>query len=220
MRYSGVMTATDEPTRAPLLGEPLAVELMNTIWADRGVVHDALETDGEVLAWLRAVGPRLAGEASGVATWLDADRPAGLGRTATELRRLRDALRRLTAEATRDPRPAAASAIPDREAALDVLNQVAAAAPSWPALEWSPDGEPRRTRHLAHPAGTGIASFLAAELITMLTGDNQPRLRACLAPGCVLYFAKDHNRREWCSPGCGNRARAARHYQRVKNARA
>jgi predicted RNA-binding Zn ribbon-like protein len=212
------MTTTTEPTRAPLLGEPLAVELMNTIWADRGVVHDALGTDGEVLAWLRAVGPRLAGEASGVATWLDADRPAGLDSTAAELRRLRDALRRLTAEATQDPRPAAASAISDRDAALKVLNQVAAASPSWPALEWLPDGEPGRTRHLAHPAGTGIASFLAAEFITLLASGNQPQLRACLAPGCVLYFAKDHNRREWCSAGCGNRARAARHYQRRKAA--
>lgn len=210
------MTTTVEPTRAPLLGEPLAVELMNTVWADRGVVHDALGTDGEVLAWLHAVGPRLAEEASGVRPWLEAVRPAGLADTAAELRRLRDALRRLTAEATQDPRPAAASAIPDRDAALKVLNQVAAGSPSWPALAWSPDGEPARTQHLAHPAGTGIASFLAAEFITMLTSGNQPVLRACLAPGCVLYFAKDHNRREWCSTGCGNRARAARHYQRRK----
>jgi len=213
------MITAVEPTRAPLLGEPLPVELMNTVWADRGVVHDALGTDNEVLAWLHAVGPRLAGEASGVATWLEAARPAGLADTAAELRRLRDALRRLTAEATQDPRPAAASAIADREAALEVLNHVAAGAPSWPALEWPPDGEPGRTERLAQPAGSGIASFLAAEFITMLTSGNQPVLRACLAPGCVLYFAKDHNRREWCSAGCGNRARAARHYQRVKNAR-
>lgn len=210
------MIVNVEPTHAPLLGEPLPVELMNTIWADRGGVHDALSADAEVLAWLRAIGPRLEGRAPGVATWLDANRPVHLSNAAAELRRLRDALRRLTAETTQDPRPAAASAISDRDQAVGVLNQIAAASPSWPALEWPLDAAPGRTLHFAHPAGTGIASLLAAEFITMLASGGQPKLRACLAPGCVLYFAKDHNRREWCSSACGNRARAARHYQRRK----
>jgi predicted RNA-binding Zn ribbon-like protein len=210
--------STAEPTRAPLLGEPLSVELMNTVWADRGRVHDALSTDGDALAWLHAVGPRLAKETPGVVTWLSAGRPAGLGATAADLRRLRDALRRLAADVTQDPRPAAASAVPDRGAARVVLNEVAAASPSWPALGWSPGGEPERTLHIAHPAGSGIAALLASEFIAMLTDDRRSQLRACLAPGCVLYFAKDHNRREWCSAGCGNRARAARHYQRRKAA--
>ena len=37
-------------TTAPLLGEPLPVELMNTIWADREGVHDALTTPAEAAA--------------------------------------------------------------------------------------------------------------------------------------------------------------------------
>ncbi|MFI6847287.1 CGNR zinc finger domain-containing protein [Kitasatospora sp. NPDC050467] len=37
-------------------------------------------------------------------------------------------------------------------------------------------------------------------------------------PGCVLYFVKKHPRREWCSAGCGTRARAARHYERTEAA--
>jgi predicted RNA-binding Zn ribbon-like protein len=39
---------------------------------------------------------------------------------------------------------------------------------------------------------------------------------ACHAPGCVLYFLKTHPRREWCSVTCGNRVRAARHYERIR----
>ncbi|MFI7230667.1 CGNR zinc finger domain-containing protein [Nonomuraea angiospora] len=39
-------------------------------------------------------------------------------------------------------------------------------------------------------------------------------MRACNAPRCVRYFVKSHGRQEWCKPSCGNRARAARHYQR------
>ncbi|MFD2356647.1 CGNR zinc finger domain-containing protein [Nonomuraea ferruginea] len=34
----------------------------------------------------------------------------------------------------------------------------------------------------------------------------------------MLYFLRDTPRREWCSAGCGNRARAARHYAKKKTA--
>ena len=46
-------------TGAPMLGEPLPVELMNTIWADRDGVHDALSETTGAMAWLQAVAPRL-----------------------------------------------------------------------------------------------------------------------------------------------------------------
>jgi predicted RNA-binding Zn ribbon-like protein len=52
-----------------------------------------------------------------------------------------------------------------------------------------------------------------------LLGRDTPVLQACLAPGCILYFARTHPRREWCSVECGNRARAARHYQKVRTGR-
>ncbi|WP_317183827.1 CGNR zinc finger domain-containing protein [Intrasporangium sp.] len=42
-------------------------------------------------------------------------------------------------------------------------------------------------------------------------------MRACYGPGCVLYFVREHTRREWCSAGCGNRARVARHYHRTRS---
>jgi predicted RNA-binding Zn ribbon-like protein len=55
--------------------------------------------------------------------------------------------------------------------------------------------------------------------VDILTGPAATRLRACYAPGCVLYFVKAHPRREWCSDACGNRVRAARHYQRSRAGR-
>ena len=51
--------ARDVETFAPLLGGPLPVELMNTIWADRDGVHDALADPDEALAWLSAVASRM-----------------------------------------------------------------------------------------------------------------------------------------------------------------
>ena len=55
------------------------------------------------------------------------------------------------------------------------------------------------------------------ELPIDLTHDRG-ELRVCGAPGCVLMFARDHTRREWCSNACGNRARQARHYRRTHGA--
>src|SRR6476646_6770325 len=109
--YDGPVT--QPPTTAPLLGEPLAVELMNTIWADRSGVHDALADEAGTLAWLRAVEPRLP-RSPAVDRWLrdvsSTDPSTELSEATEGLRRLRDALRRVAATRTADPRPAAASA--------------------------------------------------------------------------------------------------------------
>ena len=65
---------------------------------------------------------------------------------------------------------------------------------------------------------TGLAQ-VADQSVGLLAGQDAARLRACYAPGCVLYFVKTHPRREWCSVACGNRVRAARHYQRARDRR-
>jgi predicted RNA-binding Zn ribbon-like protein len=207
-------------TGAPVLGEPLPVELMNTVWADRDGVHDALRTPGGALAWLRAVGPRLASRAPEAAAWLGADRPAGLAEAAARLRELRDALRRLAAEATGDPRPAAESPVGDREAALAVLNRTCGAAPVRPVLRWPAGQDPTRAVHTDGPAGRALVAMLAGQAVDLFAGEARPLLRSCLAPGCVLYFVRSHPRREWCSGACGNRARVARHYRRHRAAEA
>jgi predicted RNA-binding Zn ribbon-like protein len=124
-----------------------------------------------------------------------------------ERRGVRDALRVLAAERTADPRPVAAGHHERVAEAVATLNAAAALAPTWPTLVggrlvWASEarGEERAVGELAGAA----VRFLAAG----------PELRACLAPGCVLYFVKDHPRRAWCSTACGNRERAARHYAR------
>jgi predicted RNA-binding Zn ribbon-like protein len=200
--------------QAPLLGEVAPVELMNTVWADRDGVHDSLAQEGAALAWLRAIRPRLSPLPSSVDTWLGAARPDGLPDVVDALCRLRDALRRLAADATADPRAAAASAISTPEVALDVLERSCAAAPTWSTLRWVAGAEPTRAVCTRATAGQVLVAAFAERAVELFAGGLRPQLRACLAPGCVLYFAKEHPRREWCSAGCGNRARVARHYQR------
>ncbi|MGA5824068.1 CGNR zinc finger domain-containing protein [Kitasatospora sp. NPDC094028] len=198
-------------TNAPLLGEPLPVELMNTIWADRDGVHDALRDPDDTRAWLCAVSARTDLIAEGDLDALDAP---DLDRLRDRLIGLRDALRRLAAEATGDPRPAAGSDTRELDEAVTVLNETAGDTPHWFTLSWTPGREPSRHARSGGQAASAAVSAIAGEAIALFSQDSRRQLRACLAPGCVLYFLKAHPRREWCSADCGNRARSARHYQR------
>ncbi|HTU76002.1 MAG TPA: ABATE domain-containing protein [Trebonia sp.] len=202
------MTGQEGVTRATLLGEPLPVELMNTVGIDRDSIHDALGDDDAVAAWLRAVAGRIGVEAGTGPGRLD---DAAVHLAAGTLRELRDALRRLAAEATSDPRPPATKPDLTRPAAIATLNTLAKARPE---LVWPADGQPARA-YRADGTGADLAvELIAHQGVELFAGPVRGRLRSCLAPNCLLFFVKDHPRREWCSPACGNRARVARHYQR------
>lgn len=180
--------------------EPVPVRLMNTIWADRLGVHDGLITTSNLRAWLAAIRS-------------NEDEPDPDLRDLKRFRSLRDALRRLAALLTGDTRPAAASATADIDQAVADVNDAAAQAPTWPRLTYRDGTFHQAITGRAAPARRALSS-IACDSIDLFTGADRVKLRACYAPGCVLYFVKDHPRREWCSAACGNRARAARHYQR------
>jgi len=200
-------------TPAPLLGEPLPVELMNTIWADREGVHDALDSPTRTAAWLRAVSARDGVDADALRAWLQDTSDSAMARPMRDLRALRDAVRRLAARRTGDTRPDAQAPI-DESAALALVNQYAATSQSWPTLDWPEAGAPRRAFASSSDPGSVFVGDLARATVTLLAGESGGALRACYAPGCVLYFVRQHPRREWCSDVCGNRARQARHYRR------
>lgn len=181
--------------------EPLPVRLTSTIRGGADGIHDDLRTTAGLDEWLDAVG---------------IDR-AGAHATERELakaRALRDALRRLAGYVTRDTRPAAASAMTDVAAALDLVNATAAELPAPRLVLLDGRLEPGADQGPS-PAATGLAR-VAEQAVGLFGGEEAGTLRACYAPGCVLYFVKTHPRREWCSVACGNRVRAARHYQRVR----
>jgi predicted RNA-binding Zn ribbon-like protein len=87
-----------------------------------------------------------------------------------------------------------------------------------PAIAASRSGLRRAEEAPASGVTTGLADV--AQQAVALLADDGDKLRACHAPGCVLYFVKSHPRREWCSVACGNRARAARHYDKIREGRA
>jgi predicted RNA-binding Zn ribbon-like protein len=63
--------------------------------------------------------------------------------------------------------------------------------------------------------------WLAAQNLLDLLRAGPDRIRRCAGHGCVLHFydASRGGRRQWCSmAGCGNRAKARRHYERARHA--
>ncbi|MGH3251268.1 MAG: CGNR zinc finger domain-containing protein [Trebonia sp.] len=195
-------TVAASPERAWVLSdEPLPVRLMSTIWADPDGIHDDFRTTTDVNQWLDAVG---------------IDR-AGTHATENELaaaRALRDAVRRLAAYLTQDSRASAASAMTGVTEALDRVNSSAAGLPV-PLLALR-DGRLERGLDAGGSRVAGGLAQVAEQAVELLGGEGASRLRACYAPGCVLYFIRSHPRREWCSVACGNRVRAARHYRKVR----
>ena len=183
--------------------EPAPVRLMNTIWADRTGVQDGLRTPSDLRAWLASNGATV----GSLRVTPDDVRVA---------RQLRDALRRVAALYTDDTRASVASvlsALEDVDTAVARINSAVAAAPPVTRLALA-NGLLRRDKAPLGPPVPGTLAKVAAAAIDLFTSADGPPLRACHAPGCVLYFCKDHPRREWCSTTCGNRARAARHYRR------
>ncbi len=178
----------------PLRDEPIAIELHNTLYAAGGDQHDGLSSRPEAHAWLEALGSRLPAEGDG--PW------PGRG----ELVELRESIRSALQAAALGEAPDAG--------ALEAINR--ACAPRSPRVGRSPDGGlvAGTDYHGASRARIVVGAF-ARDAIDLLTG-RAVDLRMCGAPGCILLFLKDHPRREWCSNACGNRARQARHYERVR----
>ena len=185
---------------APLLGEPPPIELGNTTFAVRGRLKDGLETTGHLAVWLRDMGPRLA------VTLTDDDLRGVTEADLRLARELRDTVRALDAAAV-------ARRAPDPDT-VAILNRHAGRTPRWRELRTDP--EPRTTECAAGRPVAAVLSALAEDAVDLFAGRLRDNVRACPGPGCVLYFIRDSTRREFCSTGCANRARAARHYARSR----
>ncbi len=184
------------PTRrgGPLfrwLGEPLAIDLANTVMVVReGEAVDLLRGPADLGRWLAAEGDRVTGFA------VDAEKDLAA------VRELRDGVRELLAAGATGERPPAA--------AVEVVNEACAASPIAPRLAVDRDG----TARVEVAQGGGIAGLRAAiarSAVELLAETPSGELRVCRAPSCGMFYL---GARRWCCSACGNRARAARHYRR------
>lgn len=184
----------------PLVGEPLALDLINTRFRrPDGVEVDLLETREAFDAWLALERERL-----GVG-----DRGVDL----RQVRRLREHVAVAVDHARVDKAPPAS--------ALQAMTDVQRGATGYRELRWDP--QERRVFATQRRTGSPIEALLgviADEAIDLLVNPSVRKIRRCDGPGCRLMFLPAHPGRRWCSPSlCGNRVRVARYYQRHKDPR-
>ncbi|MEV6975790.1 CGNR zinc finger domain-containing protein [Kitasatospora sp. NPDC093806] len=175
----------------PLTGEPLALDLLNTRWAGTPV-NDLLDRPDGFAIWLSSAGlaERCRAEEAGLA-------------------------------AVREARTALAAAVRD----LDEHGAIGAAAAAG-LNEVLKRGRLRRelgpqgpAEHVEVDGPQWLAAWLAADDFLGLLGQGAHRIKKCAHEACILHFfdTSQNGRRRWCSMAvCGNRAKAARHYEKAR----
>lgn len=183
--------STSAPGRSPLpsvmldprphLGEPLALDLLNTRWIDGGP-QDLLVDPAGLAIWLHSAGL--------------AERATADERTLAAVRTARDAIYDVVQHAT-----------------IAGLNEVLEHGRIKRGLTGT---GPTQTPDVADPAW--LPGWLAADDLLRLLAAAPDRIRQCAHPDCVLFFydtSKNGTRRWHSMATCGNRTKAARHYNRA-----
>jgi predicted RNA-binding Zn ribbon-like protein len=176
---------------APLIGEPLALDLVNTVASPPGGQVDLLESADDLRAWLAAERDRL---------------------DITDGQIDLSAVRALRAHILRAVEAAHSSTPPPPEA-LRAITDAQRNAPAYQELGWSGQAITVTTRRPGDATAVLLAQLAEAAGI-LLASPAIGLVRRCEGPGCRMLFLPAHPRRRWCSPAtCGNRARVARYYQ-------
>lgn len=177
-----------------MTGEPVSMDLLNTVWVDGGQQFDLLDTVAGLRLWIT-------GQAGIDAPPAGATTDAARRRLVTSREVLRDVVQaqlggRVHAEAQ--------AQLNELLARGRLVRRLGAAGP-----ELTPEVDDP----------VDLLPWLAADDYLRLLEQDPARIRACAHPDCVLHFydASRKANRRWCSmAGCGNRAKAARHYARSK----
>lgn len=178
-----------------LTGEPLALDLVNTVAGPPGEEVDLL------------------GSAEALRAWLAAERDR-LGRADGEIDP--GAVRALRAHVEAAVQ-AARGGQPPPPAALRAITAALRDAPVFQELGWDGAAVTATSRWRGSPAAVLLAQ-LAAAAAELLTSPAIRQVRHCEGRDCRMLFLPANPRRRWCSPTlCGNRARVARYYQRHRD---
>jgi predicted RNA-binding Zn ribbon-like protein len=188
-----------------LLGNSLCIDFINTVqWRGRPEAPgERLTSYGELLLWGEHAGALSAADARRLAAEARR-RPEDAARTVGEAIALREALARLFTRTTGGE--------------LALVNAFLARAPARTAIA-SRDGEYRwRSTDVGEPL-EGPLWPVVWDAAAILTSDRRNWVSSCGDPECAWMFL-DLSRgrtRRWCTMEiCGNRAKARRHYERVR----
>jgi predicted RNA-binding Zn ribbon-like protein len=165
--------------KRPLTGEPLAVDLVNTLWRSAEGELDLLETTAGLEQWLSERNLSVPPEE----------------KVRSALVQTRSALREV---------------FQGKFGAEERLNAILARG----LIVHHLDSGLVRERPVFTDE-SWKAAWLAADDYLRLLRSGAHSIRRCEQPSCMLYFYDTTGRRRWCSmAGCGNRAKAQRHYAR------
>lgn len=212
-----IQGVSNSPDRfRPLIGERLWLDFVNS---DRALLRagsehralDALDAFETYVSWL------------GAARVLDVERADAMLRRAQqqptaasaalhEARRLRNVLRALAESATATERRA-------EDVAISEINRILGRSAGSRRVEPQSDGGFVRSFVTVGDVFTGLLVPVIESAADTLVQIELPRVHRCASPTCgrVFYDASRNGLRRWCEMStCGNRAKAARHRQKVR----
>ena len=182
---------------APLVGDHLALDMLNTEARDDGTAIDFWTSADDVLAWLS----RQSIAAKGVVNHQE---------LLAQAHALRTLARRLIVRRQEGKS--------DTDADIAGLNRYLHASVSAPHLERDDEGQLKLTRTASGATVAALLGPLAESVAQLLVEGDFALVRQCEHPDCILWFydrTKSHRRR-WCSMAvCGNRYKAAQFRQRA-----
>ena len=194
------------------VGERLWLDFVNTDAVSRGTRVDALRDFEALVAWLEAAMVLDTERAAGIRR-RSREQPAGASAALTDARRVRIALRALA------ERGAVSADI--RRNALVEINRVLGRSAGTRRLEMRDDGSCVRSFVPVGDAFAGLMIPIVESAADALVVGELDRVRRCADPRCPnVFFDETRNGgRRWCDMStCGNRAKAARHRRRRREA--
>ena len=213
------ITPTTEPTYSPprvaestpfvFIGERLWLDFVNSEIGLRRT--DALRDFETMVRWLEASSV-LDGERAASIRRRAQQQPAGAAAALVDARRVRGALRALAERGPVSERI--------RAEGLAEINRVLGRSAGTRRVELRPDGTFIRAFVPVGDAFAGLVIPIVESAADALILGELQRVRRCGDPRCVRVFFDNtkNGRRRWCDMAtCGNRAKAARHREKLKS---
>ncbi|HXT17436.1 MAG TPA: CGNR zinc finger domain-containing protein [Gemmatimonadaceae bacterium] len=201
--------ATMERSPFVFVGERLWLDFVNCEFGIRR--FDALRDFETLVRWLEQALVLDAERASGIRRRA-LQQPAGAAASLVDARRVRGALRSLAERGPMSERI--------RAEGLGEINRVLGRSAGTRRVELRPDGTFIRTFVPVGDAFAGLVIPVVESAADALILGELPRVRRCADPRCqrVFYDNTKNGRRRWCDMAtCGNRAKAARHREKLKS---
>lgn len=193
------------------IGERLWLDFVNS---DTMRALDALRDFETLMSWLEAAA-LVDGERSQGMRRRAREQPSGAAAALVDARRVRGSLRALAERGT-----LTAGGEQVRADALGEINRVLGRSAGTRRLERRSDGSYVRTFVPVGDAFAGLMIPIVESAADALILGELPRVRQCADARCarVFYDGTKNGRRRWCDMAtCGNRAKAARHRQKLRS---